>query len=390
MPIKKTPYDCCGCTACEHICPTGAITMQPDVLGFLYPQVDMGKCIDCGLCERVCAFHDGYPHDDNLVRPDVYAVRHKQVEEIMNSRSGAMFAAISDWVIKQGGVVYGAGYEGHFRVVHKRATTCQERDEFRGSKYVQSDLGTVFKQVEADLRAGLCVLFTGTPCHTAGLKSYLGLRRAPVAALFLVDIVCHGVPAPYIWRDYLRWLERRSRKEAVTVDFRDKLSFGWGAHVESVVWKDGTRQPFSHWTYLFYKHCMFRHSCGQCPFTNFTRPSDLTLADFWGWEKVNPAFNSDDKGCSLVLVNTEQGRRLFGHVKDGLHVIPTDEAHAVQPNLQRPSVIAPSRDAFERDYANHGFRYVMNRYGDAGWRFRLRHSLGRIKRSVLNLAKSKK
>lgn len=101
--------------------------------------------------------------------------------------------------------------------------------------------------------------------------------------------------------------------------------------MESVNWKDGARQSFTHYTYLFYKHCMFRHSCGQCPFTNFARPSDLTLADFWGWEKVDPAFNSDNKGCSLVLVNTEQGRRLFGHVEDELNVIPTDEAHAVQP-----------------------------------------------------------
>lgn len=120
------------------------------------------------------------------------------------------------------------------------------------------------------------------------------------------------------------------------------------------------------------------------------RPSDLTLADFWGWEKVDPAFNSDDKGCSLVLVNTEQGRRLFGHVEDELNVIPTDEAHAVQPNLQRPSTIDPSHDAFERDYERHGFRYVMNRYGDTGWRLRLRRNMGRVRREVLNFAKNKK
>lgn len=176
----------------------------------------------------------------------------------------------------------------------------------------------------------------------------------------------------------------------MAVDFRDKLSSGWNSHVESVNWKDGARQSFTHYTYLFYKHCMFRHSCGQCPFTNFARPSDLTLADFWGWEKVDPAFNSDDKGCSLVLVNTEQGRGLFGHVEDELNVIPTDEAHAVQPNLQRSSTIDPSRDAFERDYERHGFRYVMNRYGDTGWRLRLRRNMGRVRREVLNFAKNKK
>ena len=143
----NNPQDCCGCTACASVCAHDAIKMTPDALGFLYPTVDKEKCVDCGLCEKICAFNDDYDRSMNLPSPDVYGVRHKDMGEVMKSRSGAVFVAISDYVLEHGGVVYGAGFESHFRVVHKRATTKEERDEFRGSKYVQSDMKDIFRQV---------------------------------------------------------------------------------------------------------------------------------------------------------------------------------------------------------------------------------------------------
>ena len=228
---------CCGCTACASICTQNAITMQPDVMGFLYPVVDKGKCIDCSLCEKVCAFNDLYDISLNLKEPIVYAARHKNIHEIETSRSGAAFIALSDWILDSGGVVYGAGYADHFRVIHKKATTKEERDEFKGSKYVQSDMNTVFRQVKDDLKKGLLVLFTGTPCQTAGLNSYLGkkLRKN----LFLVDIICHGVPSPYIWNDYLTYVENKYQSRIVKVDFRNKIN-GWSsAHIETFVFENG-------------------------------------------------------------------------------------------------------------------------------------------------------
>lgn len=170
----NNPSDCCGCTACASICAHDAISMEPDALGFLYPKVDTSKCVECGLCEKVCQFNDNYDRSLNLKKPIAYAARHKDINEIMKSRSGAAFVAISDYVLEQGGVVYGAGYKDHFRVAHKRATTKKERDEFRGSKYVQSDLTGVFRQVKEDLKNGLTVLFSGTPCQTAGLNAFVG------------------------------------------------------------------------------------------------------------------------------------------------------------------------------------------------------------------------
>lgn len=222
---------CCGCTACASICAHNAIMMQPDALGFPYPVVDTDKCIDCGLCEKVCAFNDHYDTSLNLLKPDAYAARHRDMKEVETSRSGAAFIAISDYVLEKGGVVYGAGYADHFRVVHKRATTKEERDEFKGSKYVQSDMNTVFRQVKKDLKDGLTVLFSGTPCQTAGLNSYIGKKLRE--HLILVDIVCHGVPGPYLWRDYIAYLEKKQGDKICWVNFRDKQEYGWTAHKET-------------------------------------------------------------------------------------------------------------------------------------------------------------
>ena len=377
----NNPADCCGCTACASICNHDAITMEPDALGFLYPKVDESKCTDCGLCEKVCAFNDNYDKSLNLPKPDAYAARHKDMDEIMKSRSGAAFVAISDYILEQGGVVYGAGYKDHFRVTHKRATTKEERDEFRGSKYVQSDLTGVFHQVKEDLKNGLTVLFSGTPCQTSGLNSYVGKRLRE--NLVLIDIVCHGVPGPYIWRDYLAYIERKQGDTITMVNFRDKERFGWKAHKETFTFGGGYQMNF---TYVFYQHIMFRHSCGKCHFCNTTRPSDITIADFWGWEKTDPEFNKDNKGCSLVLVNTPKGREIFEAVKDKLNTIPAELDNCLQPNLQHPSVIHPKRMQFEKDYVKHGFKYVMCKYGDAEWQ----RIFKRIKNKILRVFKALK
>lgn len=332
--------------------------MKPDGLGFLYPEVDKKKCVDCGLCEKVCAFNDHYDTSLNLDKPLAYGARHKDMNEVETSRSGAAFIAISDYILEQGGVVYGAGYTDHFRVVHKRATTKDERDEFKGSKYVQSDMTGVFRQVKNDLRDGLIVLFSGTPCQTSGLNSYVGKRLRE--NLFLVDIVCHGVPSPYMWRDYIAYLEKKQGSPIVWVNFRDKQKYGWAAHHETFKFKNGGGKMS--FTFLFYKHIMFRKSCGKCHFTNTKRPSDITIADFWGWENTDPNINDDNKGCSLVLINTEKGKKLFEAVENRMNTISAELGKCLQPNMQHPSEIHPKRDKFENEYVNKGFEYVFSKY----------------------------
>ena len=366
----KDKKDCCGCTACESICPHQAITMKPDVLGFKYPEVDKGKCTDCGLCDKVCAFNDNYDKSLNLPTPLAFAARHKEMSEIMKSRSGAAFVAISDLILDNGGVVYGAGYKGHFVVSHKRATSKDERDEFRGSKYVQSDLSGVFKQVKEDLKNGLTVLFSGTPCQTSGLNSFVGKKLRE--KLYLVDIVCHSVPGPKMWKDYLDYLEKKFKRKIVAVNFRDKEQFGWKAHKESFLFDGFTSfTSFTSFSYLFSQHIALRMSCGSCHFCNMNRPSDLTLADYWGWERTDAEFNKDDKGCSLVLLNTEKGVELFERVKDKMDVIPARLENVMQTHLQKPSDIHPERLDFEKLYAQKGFQYVWKKYGTDPWHKRV-------------------
>lgn len=353
---------CCGCTACSSICPHNAIYMQPDTLGFLYPVVDESKCTDCGLCEKVCSFNDHYDTSLNFQQPYAYGARHKDMHEVETSRSGAAFIAISDYVLEQGGVVYGVGYTDHFRVVHKRAVTKEERDEFKGSKYVQSDLTGIFRQVKQDLKSNLLVLFSGTPCQTSGLASYLGEKLRD--KIILVDIVCHGVPGPYVWRDYLAYLEKKHGDEIYYVNFRDKSRFGWKAHQETYKFMSGE------WifTNVFYKHITFRQSCGVCPYTNTRRPSDITIADFWGWEKTDPDINADDKGVSLILINTEKGKMVFDQVKDKMNVVPARLEDCLQTHLKKPLELHPEREAFEKDYERMGFEWTIKHYGIIGWR----------------------
>ena len=371
---------CCGCTACANVCAHNAITMEPDTFGFLYPKVDESKCIDCGSCEKVCQFNDNYDKSLNLTKPDVYGARHKDMNEVMKSRSGAAFVSISDYIIERGGIIYGAGYKDHFRVAHKRATTKEERDEFRGSKYVQSDLTGGFHRVKEDLENGLTVLFSGTGCQCAGLNAYIGGKLRD--NLILVDIVCHGVPGPYMWRDYIAYLENKYNDTIVSVNFRDKGKFGWKAHKETFKFKNGYNSLT--FTMGFYQKIAFRPSCGKCHFCNTTRPSDITLADFWDKGHHFPEINKDDKGESLLLINTEKGREIFDAVKGKLDYFQTTLDKVMQAHLRQPSKIHPQAKQFEKYYEKYGFERTMKHFGFIGWRYKM----SQVKKRIIRILKS--
>jgi coenzyme F420-reducing hydrogenase beta subunit len=374
--------DCCGCTACASICPRNAITMKPDSLGFFYPEVDKDKCIECELCVKVCSFHDNYDKSLNFDTPLVFGARHKNINEVKTSRSGAAFIAISDIILETGGIVYGVGYENHLYVCHKRATTRQERDEFKGSKYVQSDLRKTFIQIKQDLKDGKHVLFSGTPCQTSGLNSFIGKKLR--SNLILVDIVCHGVPSPYIWKDYINYYETKFKKEIKTFNFRDKVEYGWKAHKETFILEDEQKikVKYSPFSFLFGKSLILRQSCGHCHFCNIHRPSDITLADFWGWEKSNLDINKDDLGLSLLLINTSKGLDLFNKARVSLMTFDVNLKDCLQPNLKHPTTLNSNRNNFELDYQNNGFEYILKKYTLCGYKnrfiYNLRHIINRI------------
>lgn len=357
MVDERNKSDCSGCTACAAICPCSAITMVPDVLGFLYPNVNHEKCIQCGLCDKVCAFNDEYDKSFNYNAPIAYAVRHKNMKEVETSQSGAAFIALSDWILEQGGYVYGACYGNHFKVIHRRANSKLERNNFKGSKYVQSDLNNTFSIIKKDLQSGELVLFSGTPCQTAGLASFIGnkLRKN----LYLVDVICHGVASPFLWESLLLYLEKREKEKIACVNFRDKARGGWSSGVETFTFQSEEKKDYK---WRFYTSLSFRYSCAKCHFCNLKRPSDVTIGDFWGIEKVIPDLHIDNKGYSLLLCNTAKGTFLLDKVKHSLIYSQVGLNLILQPNLLNPTKLHPFRKEFELDYQNRGFEFVFNKY----------------------------
>lgn len=366
MRLFSNPGDCCGCTACRSVCPRNAISMRPDDKGFLYPQIDSARCVECGLCRAVCPMRAGFSTGENLPEPAVYAVKHRSGEVRMQSSSGGMFTAVSDYVLGQGGTVYGAAFNADFSVSHRRAETARERDLFRGSKYVQSDPGDAFRNVKDDLKSGRPVLFSGTPCQTAGLFSYLKKSRADMEKLVLCDLICHGTPSPLVFQQYLKHLERKYDSAVASVLFRCK-ALGWRSTPLSVRFLNRHEISDSDRWYskLYGRGLITRDSCYACPFANLKRPSDLTIGDFWGIENAMPDFE-DEKGVSLVLVNTEKGERVFDAIQDSLICRPGSTKDCLQPNLRHPSVPSPKRDAFWADYQRRGFGHAAKKYADAG------------------------
>lgn len=369
---------CSGCTACANICVHGAITMVKDALGFFYPTVNESKCINCKLCERICPFHGKYKTNDNFAKPQAFGFRLTDEHILLNSQSGAAFIALSDLILNKGGVVYGAGYSDGFRVTHQRATTQCERNTFRGAKYVQSELGTIFKQIQQDLRDDLSVLFCGTPCQTAGLTAYIS--KSYKSKLYLIDLVCHGVPAPNIWHDYLEYIKVKHHKNIKETNFRNKRKYGWRIAKETYLLDDGNEVTETGFLTLFYSKLCLRESCFQCKFSNTRRTGDITIGDFWGCEKINPDLANDQKGVSLILCNTPKGAALLELVRKNtaniIFEIPLEKA--LQPNLVAPSSRPHKRTLFETDYIDHGFMFVFKKYGPIGWRSKSKKIISKL------------
>jgi coenzyme F420-reducing hydrogenase beta subunit len=359
--LYKEKGNCCGCTACMNICPRHSISMERDTEGFLYPVIDPKTCIECGACVKVCAFHKTGYEEIIPKGQQVYGLKHKQQAVRERSSSGGAFTAISDYVLQQGGTIYGAAFNDRFEVIHSQAVNAKQRDKMRGSKYVQSDLGNIFEEIKSVLETGKPVLFTGTPCQNGGLKSYLG-KEYP--GLILCDIACHGVPSPKVWQDYKAYLEARYKETIHLVDFRCKDS-GWRESAlkvefdKKVYKKNMQEDPFY---ILFFSHYILRPSCHQCVYTSFHRVSDLTLADFWGVENSHKTF-SDNTGVTLVFANTEKGREVVKVMWNDTDIIETSHTAFYQPIFETPSKASSKRQEFWQVYDRKGSGATFKKYG---------------------------
>lgn len=373
--------NCCGCTACESVCAHNAITMHPDALGFLYPVVDIDRCVECGLCEKVCQFNSNYKRYDNYDEPSVFALRHKEQEQLMRSQSGGAFYGIAQHILNKGGIIYGAAFNNSWKVTHQKATNPEELEKLRMSKYVQSDIRGVFKHVKEDLKNGNTVLFSGTACQIAGLKASIPSRLQ--LNLICVDIICHGVPSPKIWEDYIVYLETRYKSKIVKACFRDKR-FGWHGAKETFKFANGKEVARYTSNMLYFTGKSMRESCANCKFTNLKRVGDITIGDFWGIPKDSP-YEKDKKGLSLALINSDKGKQLFESIKDKYIVEPSNTKDCLQPQLQYPSKISPLHDSFVKDYSTHGFLYVAKKYGDISLKFKIKNSYCKTRTFIGNI-----
>lgn len=307
----------------------------------------------------------------------VYAVKHKDEKIRANSRSGGIFTAITNQFLN-GGVVYGCVLNDNLDVCHVRTEDKFGRDKMRGSKYVQSRMKDCYKQVKEDLENGKRVLFSGTSCQVSGLRCFL---QKEYDNLFCLDIVCHGVPSPKVWRDYVKWWENKNG-EIDVVDFRNKEQYGWADHVESIYFCSGRKKNSRVFASLFYGHNCLRPSCYECPFKQIVHPGDITIADYWGIDKAAPDFN-DNKGISLVLVNSLNGAKAFELAKESLVWRETRIEDSMQPPLRGPFKKPQVREQFWKDYAEMSFEEIAKKYG----RLSIKGRLQNLKKSLIKKKK---
>ena len=366
---------CCGCSACVQRCPKQCILMAEDSEGFLYPEVDEEKCVNCGLCEKVCPILN---LKEKLSVDEALAVKNPNEEERMNSSSGGVFLPLAREVINQGGVVFGAVYDANWEVHHVYAEKIEEVYPMMGSKYLQSRIENAYKEAERFLKQGREVLFVGSPCQIAGLRTFL--RNKDYPNLLAVDFLCHGVPSPGVWRRYLAEtycgaqqddnsrLQATAGKNSVLlsslnakspigdIKFRDKTESGWKKYRFVVRQKSASKadqntvlssdihydNPFMRG---FLSDIYLRPSCYECKCKNGVNHSDLTIGDYWAARVTDQDFD-DDKGLGLVLVYTAKGKEYLDKLGLIVRASTLEKAHLCNGGFNEHTVPHSKRDSF--------------------------------------------
>lgn len=351
-----------------NVCPKTAIQMKPDEFGFLYPEIDSGLCVECGACRRAC----GYQRPDGMSLPEKsYAATVKSDEMLKHSASGGVAALLSQCVVQSGGIVYGAALvdeDGKMVPKHVRVTEEADLEALQGSKYVQSDIGYVYREVKADLLAHRTVLFTGTPCQVAGLKAFL---NADYDSLYTAEIICHGVSSARFFQDFIAAYEQKLGGHITRFLFRDKSKGqGMTARAEVAYASRPVREVVKagetlSYICLFLKSHTYRENCYSCPYAQEKRTADLTLGDFWGFHEEYPRVTaqsgfSNSKGISCVLVNRERGQRLLEQCRTQLYIMETDFEKISRHNEQlcHPSSFSSQRNEILTLYRDGGYPKV--------------------------------
>lgn len=363
---NKPESDCYGCQACLQICPVAAIDMQANREGFLYPMIDSNKCIDCGLCEKSC------PTQINILGPlfhstpeFVDAAWNRDLTLRIESTSGGIFYLLGQKYIENGGIVYGAVFDNNLNVIHEGVKDLDSLKRIRGSKYVQSDITGVLKNVKENLKAGKKVLFSGTPCQVGGLRAFL---KVDYPNLLCIDLVCHGVPSPKIFKEHLKYIERKYNSKLIDYKFRWKDKAGWRAYIKYIfdnkfIVKALGKDFFA---YNFYKSYFNRLSCFSCSYSCPTRVGDITLSDFWNAEKYDRTLKKIRKyGFNMVMCNTEKGKSAYSEINDQINFeqLPSEIAIQGDVRLRNPEPEPKERKKIFDEYFAYGYDWLIkNRF----------------------------
>lgn len=387
----KNKVNCCGCNACGDVCPHNAITFKTDIEGFWYPEVDKEKCIDCGLCEKVCPIINIKDLKKNdLPQSICYAAEHKNMEVIFDSTSGGLFSALADIMYKQHGYVGGAVFNDDFSVKHFISADKKDLPRIRSSKYLQSRLDGFYKDVKDLLKKGENVLVCGTPCQMAALRAFL---RKDYDNLIIADFICRGINSPKVWRKYLDSFEERYGSKVVYCKAKSK-EYGWRNLTQKVILENGkhcyeTREQ-SNFTKGYLQTGVYcRPSCYDCRFKGYPRISDITLADFWGIENTNKSMEKD-LGTSLVMVNSKKGEAFFEKVKTRINFVhmPFESIEAGNRSLHL-SIDPPKvdRKQFFEDLDKMSFLQIADKY-ILSHKYSKKQQLKRIAKYILTIMRN--
>ncbi|MBQ8837136.1 MAG: Coenzyme F420 hydrogenase/dehydrogenase, beta subunit C-terminal domain [Clostridia bacterium] len=317
--------------------------MTSDTEGFLYPQIYKEKCVDCGVCEKACQSTNPLISTNEF---EAYACVNNDENVLSQSSSGGVFTLLAVQILKLRGVVFGAAFDDSFVVRHICVENVDDLQKLRGSKYVQSDIGTAYRDAEKFLKEDRYVLFTGTPCQIDGLLHYL---KKPYERLYTQDVICHGTPSPLVWDKYVSYREKKASSKVSRVSFRHK-KLGWKDYSVLFDFANGTCYEQNHTKDIFFQgflaNLFLRPSCHNCFFKSINRNSDITLADFWGVEKTLPEM-FDERGVSLVLVNSRKGRELLELIKEQIRYQPVDSQIALRHNPSVYRSAKPSKNRHE-------------------------------------------
>lgn len=365
---------CCGCGLCAAKCPKNAIEMKEDEYGFVFPYINKDKCIDCGLCKKVCAYNK--KNDDNKFEKITYAAFSNDNEILNTTASGGIFTSIAKEFINQTGIVFGCSLEkenNKFIVKHIKVDKINDLEKLKGSKYVQSDITNIYKEIKECLKENKKVLFSGTPCQVAAIKQFTNNPDN----LFTIDIICHGVPSNELFNNYINYINKKNNIEINDFKFRVKDK-GWGLYYYYYNYYDNKKKKFfestkpafkSSYYQLFLDSYTYRENCYRCPYANDKRTGDITIGDYWGIdiehpELINERIINPEKGVSCIVVNSIKGKKLLNSFASNIDLYESDLKKIKNHNhqLNNPSKKHNNREILLKDYKEYGYQSIENYY----------------------------